>query len=145
LSGSPTATTSRRLSGAKRYRDIIGPRPAPNARGGGDERESAAGQPGLSEDPGHASGAEGAGAAQGGADGGPDVGSLKDALERACERARGGQLQQLNEEADLAATLEQVTRRGQAADACKGAGTGAPTRLGGTEMSLGTRATPARA
>ena len=62
-----------------------------------------------------------------GADGRPDVGSLKDALERACEQARADQLQQLDEDVDLAATLEQAARRGQAADARKGAGTGAPT------------------
>ncbi|MGH2948419.1 MAG: hypothetical protein ACRDPC_19540, partial [Solirubrobacteraceae bacterium] len=112
---------------AKRYRDIIGPPdPPPNARGG-DEQESATGQPGPGGDQGDGCGAEGAGPAKGDAHERPDVGSLRDALERACERARAGQLQQLNEEANLAATLEQAARRGQAPDAPKGAGTGAPT------------------
>ena len=112
---------------AKRYRDIIGPPDSlPNARGG-DEQESAAGQPGPGGDQGDGCGAEGDGPAKGDADVGTDVGSLRDALERACERARAGQLQQLNEEADLAVTLEQAARRVQARDARKGAGTGAPT------------------
>jgi hypothetical protein len=112
---------------AKRYRDIIGPPdPPPNARGG-DEQESAAGQPGPGGDQGDGSGAEGAGPAEGDANKRPDVGSLRDALERACEQARAGQLQQLDEEADLAATLERAARRGQAPDVRKGADTGAPT------------------
>src|SRR3954471_16554194 len=110
---------------ARRYRDIIGPPdPPPNARGGGDQ-ESAAGQPSRGGDQGDGSGAPGP--AKGDADERSDVGSLKDALERACERARAGQLQQLNEEADLAATLEQAAHQDQAPDARKGAGTGAPT------------------
>jgi Mg-chelatase subunit ChlD len=113
---------------AKRYRDIIGPPDSPPNARGGDEQEAAAGQPGPGGDQGDGCGAEGAGRAKGDADAGTDVGSLRDALERACERARAGQLQQLNEEADLAATLEQAARRGQARDARKGAGTGAPTR-----------------
>src|SRR4051794_23186105 len=112
---------------ARRYRDIIGPPDPPQHARGGDEQESAAGQPGPDGDEGDGSDAEGAGPAKGDADGGPNVGSLKDALARACERARADQLQQLNEEADLAATLEQAARRAQAPDSRKGAGTGAPT------------------
>jgi Mg-chelatase subunit ChlD len=110
---------------ARRYRDIIGPPDSPaSGHSGGDGHGSAASPPDPGGDPGDAGGA---GPAQVDADGRTDVGSLRDALERACERARAGQLQQLNEEADLAATLEQAARRGQASDAPKGAGTGAPT------------------
>jgi len=105
---------------AKRYRDIIGPSdPPPNGRGGGNGHGSVAAPPG----PGRA----GAGRAQGDGDGRTDVGSLKEALERACEQARADQLQQLNEETELTATLEQAGGRGQATDARKGTGTGAPT------------------
>jgi hypothetical protein len=112
---------------AKRYRDIIGPPdPPPNGRGG-NGHESAAGKHGRGGDPADLGGAEGAGPGQRDGDGRPDVGSLKDALERACEQGRVDQLQQLNEEADLTATLEQAAGRGQATDARKGTGTGAPT------------------
>ena len=113
---------------AKRYRDIIGPPDPPaSGRSGDDGHGSAASPPDPGGDPGDGCGTEGAGPANGDVHERPDVGSLRDALERACERARAGQLQQLNEEADLAATLEQAARRGQAHDAPKGAGTGAPT------------------
>ena len=93
---------------ARRYREIIGP-PDPNG------------------DP----GAAGIGSASGGAvspaGGGPDVGSLREALERACEDARDGQLEQLDEDADLARTLEEAAGRGRAGETAKGTGTGAPT------------------
>jgi hypothetical protein len=109
---------------ARRYRDIIGPPDPPQSeREGDDAQEAASARPGT----GGADGADGAGPVHGGAKGRPDVGSLRDALERACERARAGQLQQLDEEVDLAATLEQAGRRGQATDARDGVGTGAPT------------------
>jgi hypothetical protein len=103
---------------ARRYRDIIGPPdPPPNERDGGE------GEPGRRG--GHAGGAR-----EGNGDGErrADVGSLKDALERACERSRAGQLQQLDEDADLAATLDRAARRGERPSAAHaGAGTGAPT------------------
>ena len=41
----------------------------------------------------------------------PDVGSLREALERACEQARDGQLEQLDEDADLAAHARAGGRR----------------------------------
>jgi hypothetical protein len=104
---------------ARRYRDIIGPPDPPTAGDGVGARDSA--------DPDTGSGPEHPHPERGDDDRRPDVGSLKDALESACERARAGQLQQLNEEVDLAATLEQAARRGRAADARKGAGAGAPT------------------
>ena len=99
---------------ARRYRDIIGPPDLPrNARGRGDGHESAVGQPETGGDPSDANGAGRLGPAKGDADDRPDVGLLKHALERACEQARAGQLQQLDEEIDLAATLKQAARRGQ--------------------------------
>ena len=105
---------------ARRYREIIGPPDVPpNADDGGE------GEPGR-----RGRGAGGAGEADGDRDGDrrADVGSLKDALERACGRGRAGQLQQLDEDADLAATLDQAARRGRTALAASpGAGTGAPS------------------
>jgi Mg-chelatase subunit ChlD len=104
---------------ARRYRDIIGPPDPPTGGGGVGARDSADRDAG--------SGPEHSRPERDDDDGRPDVGSLKDALESACERARAAQLQQLNEDVDLTATLEHAARRGRAADARKGAGTGAPT------------------
>ena len=112
---------------ARRYRDIIGPPDPPLPECGDGGQGSAAGQPSPGGGSGEASGTERVEPANGDTGGGSDVGSLMDALERACEQGRADQLQQLNEEPDLAATLEQATRRDQAASARKGAGTGAPT------------------
>jgi hypothetical protein len=112
---------------ARRYRDIIGPPDPPPPECGDGEQGSAAGERSQGGDSREASGADGVETADEDAGGGRDVGSLKDALVRACEQGRVGQLQQLNQEPDLAATLEQAARRGQAVDRRKGAGTGAPT------------------
>jgi hypothetical protein len=112
---------------ARRYRDIIGPPEPPPRERGDDAQEPAAAPPDPSGDPGNAGGADDASSPHGAANGRPDVGSLTEALEHACERARAGQLQQLDEDVDLAATLEQAGRRGRATDARDGAGTGAPT------------------
>jgi hypothetical protein len=88
---------------AQRYRDIIGPPDPPRSADG--DRGQGAGRAG----------------------GRPDVGSLKDALEQALEQGRANQLEQLNEDVDLAATLERAASRGQPTAARHGAGTGAPT------------------
>jgi Mg-chelatase subunit ChlD len=110
---------------AQRYRDIIGPpdpaASADDARGQDVGRGGRASQPGEQPEPG-----EGQGSADG-VDGRPDVGSLKDALEKALKHGRANQLEQLNEDVDLAAVLEQAATRGQPSAARKGAGTGAPT------------------
>jgi Mg-chelatase subunit ChlD len=111
---------------ARRYRDIIGPPETPARESGAHQQDSAVGQPSPGGGSGDGSGTEGIEAADGGTGGGTDVGSLREALERACEQGRADQLQQLNEEPDLAATLEQAARRDQAAGVRKGAGTGAP-------------------
>jgi hypothetical protein len=98
---------------ARRYREIIGPPDQPPS--GRDSGEAGTGDGG------------GAGGGHNG-DRDADVGSLKDALERACERGRAGQLQQLNEDAELAATLDPAARRAPAASAARtGTGTGAPS------------------
>ena len=117
---------------AKRYRDIIGPPDTPPPGHGGSQgasRAGGAGRPGELEGDGDGGGGEGQahGDAAGASDGQADVGSLKDALEKACEQARADQLEQLNEDVDLAATLEQAAAGGQIAGARKGAGSGAPT------------------
>jgi hypothetical protein len=112
---------------ARRYREIIGPPNPPAGEGGG----SGHGQPTDADRLGGGSqhGDQGDTGSAGAGDGndGPDVGSLKEALERARDQGRAGQLQQLDEETDLAATLEQAARRGHSAGPRKGAGTGAPT------------------
>ena len=110
---------------ARRYRDIIGPPdPPPSARDGGDEQEPAAASPARRR------GRRRRRRRRRTATATPTAARRRLAEGRARARVRAGragQLQQLNEEADLAATLEQAARRGQAADARKGAGTGAPT------------------
>jgi len=90
---------------AQRYRDIIGPPDPPRC----------------------ADGARGQDAGRAGGANQPDVGSLKDALEKALKHGRANQLEQLNEDLDLATTLEQAATRGQPTAARHGAGTGAPT------------------
>jgi hypothetical protein len=93
---------------ARRYREIIGP-PDDEPRAGGEEADAAGSSAGSR------------------ANGRPEVGSLREALERACDAAREGQLQQLDEHADLARTRDQAVERGSAADLGRGTGTGAPT------------------
>jgi len=93
---------------ARRYRDIIGP-PDDEPRAGGEQGDAAGSSAGSR------------------ANGRAEVGSLREALERACDAAREGQLQQLDEHADLARTLDQAAERGSAAHLGRGTGTGAPT------------------
>jgi len=108
---------------AQRYRDIIGapdqPPPPPAGGGGqGDGEDGRAAGQGGGGDATQTSGAHAAGTRQ------PTPGSLHDALQQAIEQARSDQLEQLDEDVDLAQTVAQATRtptgRGRAP------GTGAP-------------------
>jgi hypothetical protein len=92
---------------ARRYRDIIGP-PDDELDAEGDEADAAGSSAGSR------------------AKGSPQVGSLRDALERACDAARNGQLKRLDEDTDLASTLEHAAT-GTPGALGKGSGTGAPS------------------
>jgi Mg-chelatase subunit ChlD len=92
---------------ARRYRDIIGP-PDDEPRAGSDKGDIAGSS------------------TRSRAKGPPKVGSLREALERARDAAREGQLQQLDEDADLASTLEHAAAA-KRAEPARGSGTGAPT------------------
>jgi hypothetical protein len=103
---------------AGEYRRIVGePDPPPSAAGAGERGGS--GEGGGEADSGEGDGHDSGGVA---------AGSLADALEEAIATARGGQLEQLDEDVDLGQVLENAAASGErSSELGRGRGTGLPT------------------